>query len=254
MTLAPFLKANRFFVVSIIGALVLSIPARGQAPGTPLAASVAALHQRYAESFVGNPELYSGPEYVDYALAYHARVNHQYFLTPAMRPGSVDYRGQSFNNIRLTYDVVRDQVVLGQPTNPLTLHLLSEYVRAFTIESHHFVRLQADSSAGKVIRTGFYEVLADGPVELLARRAKRMQKQVVQPYINVEFIPTERLFMRKGGTYYAVGSKAAALRLMADRSKEVQQYVQQNQLSFKKDFFETSLTLLARYYNSLSQQ
>ena len=240
-------------LVLVLGSLLPGLAAQAQlaSPEARLASAVTAARQRYTESFGGHPQLYNGPEYVDYARRYHARTNHQFFLTPEMQPGSVHYNGQLFGNVRLTYDVVRDQVVLAQPTSPLTLSLINENVRGFAINDRRFVRLRADSTAGGVIRTGYYEVLADGRAQLLARRAKRQQEQIVQGFVDVEFIPTDRLYLQKDGVYYAAGRKAAVLRLLADHGKEVQQYVQERHLSFKKARFEVSMAQLVSYYNGL---
>lgn len=245
--------------------LLSSLTARGQAngPEASLTAAVNAAQQRYIDSFGINPQLYSGPEYVDYAKKYHARTNHQFFWAPELQTGTVHYNGQQYRNVGLSYDVVRDQVVLKQPSNPLTLRLINEQVRGFTIVTtggaalpaeHRFVRLRADSTAGGVIRTGYYEVLADGRAQFLAKRAKRLQEEIVQGYVDVEFITTDRLYLKKDGVYYSVSGKPAVLRLLSDRGKELQQFAQEQRLSFKKDRAEKSLTELVAYYNKLQAQ
>lgn len=238
------------------GLLGLAGPAFGQvaAPEANLSASVAAAQKRYSDSFLGSPQLYNGPEYVDYALRYHARIGHQFFLTPEKQPGSVQYNNQRFGNLRLTYDVVLDQVVLPHPTSPLSLRLINEWVGGFSINGHRFVRLVADSASGKVLRTGYYEVLVDSTVQVLAKRAKRQQEQIVDRRVDVEFIPADRLFIKKGGVYHPVGTKAAVVRLLADRGQEVQRYIQEHNLQFNKTQREAATVELVRYYCSLRPQ
>ncbi|MBF9223753.1 hypothetical protein [Hymenobacter ruricola] len=232
-------------------------PATAQTTAAPLPApvlqSVAAVRQQYAASFTGHPELFNGPEYVDYSRRYHERTGHQFFLTPEAMPGSVQYNGQYFGNQQLTYDVVLDQVVLRHPTNPLLLRLLNERVESFIIDGHRFVRVVADSTTGNAIRTGYFEVLAEGRAQLLARRSKRMQEHILQQQLDVEFVSTERLFLRKAGVFYPIKSKGAALRVFADKSKDVQQYLQSHKLGFKKQQLEASVQQLATYYNGLPQ-
>lgn len=218
---------------------------------TSLAIAVQTAQKRYAESFVGHPQLYSGPEYMDYAKAYHARVGHQFFLVSEMQQGSVYYNGHQFANVPLKYDVVHDQVVLVQPTSPITLRLIDEKVLGFTFNNHRFVRLRTDSISGNLVRTGYYELLADGRIQLLAKRSKRMQEQIVQRYVDVEFILTDKLYIKKGGNYYAAGRKASVLRLLSDHSVELQKFMQDQHLSFKSDSLEASISRLVAYYNSL---
>ncbi|WP_035565047.1 hypothetical protein [Hymenobacter sp. IS2118] len=231
----------------------LSLPVWGQQSpdDARLLAAVTAAQQQYTAAFVGPPQLYNGPEYVDYAKRYHAQIGHQFFSVPEKQPGSIDYNNHVFSNLRLNYDVVLDQVVLQHPTSPLTLRLINEQLRGFTINDRRFLRLVADSASKAVIRTGYYEVLADGEMQLLAKRAKRQQEQIIDRKVDVEFLNIDKLFIKKAGVYYPVGSKASVVRLLADRSKEIQQYLQAHKLNFSKKQREAAAVELVRYYNGL---
>lgn len=216
-------------------------------PTTTLATAL----RQYDASFEAHPQLVNGPEYVDYAQRYNARVGNQFFQTAELQFGSVEYNEHLFQNQQLKYDVVLDQLIIRHPTSPLLLRLIEEKVRTFTIADHHFIRLVADTVTGTVVGTGYYEVLQEGPVQILARRSKRLQKQVSQKAINASFTGTDKLLARKAGVYQVVGSKAAALRLFADRLPEMQAYVRQRNLTFRKAQLESTLADLAHYYATL---
>ncbi|SHK06165.1 hypothetical protein [Hymenobacter psychrotolerans] len=238
----------------LLGLLACGFVAKGQAGAEPepaLAASVAAAQQQYDASFTAHPQLYNGVEYADYSRRYHARTGHQFFLSAERQQGSAFYNEHHFLNLPLSYDLVLDQLVLQQNSNSLLLRMVSEKVRYFDIGSHHFVRLVADTTKGNVLRTGFYEVLQQGRVQVLAQRAKRLQEQLKDRNTDVVFIPADRLFARKDGVYYAVRSKGAVKRLFADKAKEVQAYMQTNNLRLSKAQFESTLVELTRYYNTL---
>ncbi len=253
----PFCCFMKTFCVAALGAGLLALagmgPACGQAAGPEagLTAAVAAAQAQYNQSFYGHPQLFNGPEYVDYSRKYHQRTGHAYYPTAQPQAGSVYYNGHYFAGIPLLYDVVLDQVVLSPPNSPLTLRLLNENVGYFTIGDKRFVRLVADSAAGKVLRTGFYELLLDGPVQVLARRAKRLQEHVALRVVDAEFTTIDRLLLKKAGRYYPVRSKAALMHLFADRAKEVQEYAKSQQLSFNKAQLEASAVQLAQHYASL---
>ncbi|MDO7850793.1 hypothetical protein [Hymenobacter convexus] len=243
----------------VAGLALLCIPlfghlAAGQAaaPDAALAAAVATAAQQYTAGLPLPSQLYNGPEYIDYAKPYKQVMGHQFFEEPTRQPGAVFYNGHYFNNLLLAYDVVHDQVVLSPPRSPLSLRLINDNVRSFSLNQHRFVRLVADSANRRVIDTGFYEVLLDAPVQVLARRSKRMQEHVGQQIVSVEFVPQDELFLKKAGTYYPVSRKSAALRVFADRGKEVQEYAKAQKLSFKKAKFEASLVQLAGYYSGLA--
>ncbi|MDQ2792391.1 MAG: hypothetical protein M3Y12_00060 [Bacteroidota bacterium] len=248
------MEKSSTFLLLIAAAWLAGFPAHAQVPGpeAQLPAAAEALRQEYASASVNYPYLYNGPEYADYTRKYHTRAGHQFFLKPEVLPGSANYNNREFGNVRLQYDIVRDQVVLSQPGNPLTLRFIDEQVRAFSVDGHRFVRLVADSANSDMIRTGYYELLADGPVQVLAKRTKTMYEQLNKPYVDVSFEETSRLLMHKGGRYYSVRSKGNALRLFADHSKELQQYLKEHRLSFGNAQRESTLVELTRYYNGLA--
>ncbi|MBT2556411.1 hypothetical protein J7E24_01295 [Hymenobacter sp. ISL-91] len=211
-----------------------------------------AARQAYAEAAALSTKLFNGPEYVNYALQYAGRKGNQFFESADARPGSVHYSEHLFENVPLRYDLLLDQVVVSAPENPLLLlRLVDEKLPQFTIGSHQFVRLLADSTGGAGMATGYYEVLSEGGVQLLARRTKRERKELNDRSVVVEFLSADRLFARKGNTYYALGSKSAALRLFTDRATEVQAYLRQNRIKLSKANFEASLIQVANYYNQL---
>ncbi|MDB5235608.1 MAG: hypothetical protein JWR44_2601 [Hymenobacter sp.] len=216
-----------------------------------VAASVVAAQQQYAHSFVSPPQLFSGPEYLDYSKRYHLSEGHQFFETPEKQAGSVYYNNHRFAGLRLGYDIVLDQVLISPPSSPLTLRLINEKVRTFTVNGHRFDRLVADSATSKVIRTGYYEVLLDSTVRVLAKHSKRLQEHLVQSNLNVQFTQTDKLFIYKAGTYYPVNKKGAAMRAFADRGKEMQAYLKDHKLSFGKTQLAPTVVELARYYRSL---
>lgn len=246
------LKHTLFFILT----LVLCRQTLGQSAATDksLVSSAAMLEKQYAEAFQLHPQLFNGPEYVDYTKRYYKSVGHQFFLSPEKQSGSVYYNNHYFQDISLNYDVVLNQVVLTHANSSFDLRLINDNIRYFYMGNHLFTRLVADSTSASVIRTGYYEVLVDSTVQLLARRSKRMQERVEQGHVNLEFIATDKLFIKKAGTYYPVSSKGSVTRLFADHGKEVQKYIQSNKLKFKKASREEAIAQLTRYYNGLRLQ
>jgi hypothetical protein len=242
-------------VVPVLLPILLAAYSQAHAQTAPAealtSASVAGAQKQYNASFSNHPQLINGPEYLDYAKRYHAQIGHQFFAVATQQPGSVFYNDHYFTDLRLAYDLVRDQVVLSVPGSPLTLRLANEYVKYFTINHNRFVRLVADSASAAVIRTGYYEQLLDGPVQVLAKRTKRTKEQIVQGNLDLEFIAKDQLLMKKAGTYYPISSKGAAMRVLADRAPEMQAYLKSEKLSFKKNQLEASLVQLARHYTEL---
>jgi hypothetical protein len=231
--------------------------AMGQSAPTnasPVSASIDQLQKQYAQSFPVHSQLFNGPEYVDYAKRYQKNIGHQFFLSPEQAQGSVFYNDHYFPGLPLVYDIVLEQIILQQPGSPLRLRLVNEKVRSFSLADHHFIRVEADSATGDVIRTGFYEVLVDSTVQVLAKRSKQQKERINEGKTRLEFTPADKLFLKKAGTYYSINSRGALTRLLADRGKEVQQYIRANKLKFRKGTREADIVQLTRYYNGLASQ
>lgn len=227
----------------------------GQTISTPpavVASSIAQLQKQYEQSFVYPSILFDGPEYIDYTKRYAQKTGHQFFISPEKQRGSVYYNDHLFQGLQLSYDILLDQLVVQMPTNPLQFRLVNEKVDHFTVAGHRFTRIVADSLAEHNLSTGFYEVLADSSAQLLAKRAKRLQKQVRQGVVSLEFVSTDKLFLKKSGRYYPVKSKGSVLRLLNERSKELQSFMRTTSLRFSKATREADITKLVRFYNSLS--
>jgi hypothetical protein len=250
------MKRLGIFWATLLNLLALAQPAFSQVATSSTAAAelssnVAAARRLYTDAFFAHPQLYNGPEYIDYSKPYHERTGHQFYYSAEKQPGSVNYNGHRFNDLQVAYDIVHDQVVLSPPSSPLTMRLISEKVESFTLDGRQFIRLVADSSQSSVIRTGYYEVLLDTGVQVLAKRTKRMQEHLAQQFLNVEFIGRDFFFIRKAGAYHPVNRKSSVMRLFSDHGKEMQEYSKAQKLSFKKAKFEASIVQLASYYSSL---
>jgi hypothetical protein len=254
---AKFIRARIAYILYCLCLVFSSQQAQAQVkPDTSrlVSASVAVLEKQYAQAFETHPQLYNGPEYVDYAKRYHLRIGHQYFLSDEKQPGTVYYNQHYFPDLLLSYDVVFDQLIIQHATSPFTLRFLDENVRAFTIGQHRFIRIEADSTAAAPFRTGYYEVLVDSTIQLLAKRAKRRQEKINQRYVDIEFTAIDKLFLKREGTYHPVSNKRSITRLFADRGKEVQKYIQDNKLKFRKRTREDDIVRLTRFYAGLRPQ
>lgn len=252
----PSMKIFRFTLLTLAGILAYGQAVRGQSVSIAAATveAIAVAQQRYTATFVAQPLLYDGPEYIDYANRYPTHTGHQYYTTSVPQTGTVFYNNHYFSAVPLLYDAVLDQVVLPLLQGPYMLRLQNEHVRDFTLGQHRFVRLVADSTAAGTMRTGFYEVLADGQVQLLARRTKRFKEDLNQRFVEATFTVIDKYFLSKEGRYYAISRKGPLLKLLADHDKALLATLKAQTLSFDKLRFEAALVQLVTYYNGLPLQ
>ncbi|GAB3240023.1 hypothetical protein GCM10027346_33740 [Hymenobacter seoulensis] len=237
--------------------VLLSQPTQAQTVPTDstfLSAAKKQVEQRYAQAIQDQSQLYNGAEYFNYTRYYQEVRGHQFFMSPTEQPGSVYYGGHQYANVPLLYDIRLDQVIIKQPTSSFSLKLVDEQVKNFSIHGHTFIRLEKDSVANQNITPGYYDLLLDKSIKLLAKHTKRMQAQPSQNTTRAEFTAADRYFIQKGNTYYAIKSKGSIISLFPESRKQLQKFARTNKLSFNKETREADIIQLLRYYTTLSPQ
>lgn len=216
-----------------------------------VATAVAAATQQYAQEVQPESVLFNGPEYVNRTLA--GTIGHPFFESAEPQAGDLAYRSAHFRGVPLRYDLALDQVVLSYPGQAAAVQLVPEKIAAFSLGSHQFVRLLADSATKSAAPTGFYEVLLPGPVSLLARYTKRVAQTTVQQNLRLEFRQTDQLYVHTPSTLAPVDNLKDVLALLPAHRAEVQRYARQQQLRFSAAQRAASLLRALRYYASLPQ-
>jgi hypothetical protein len=196
--------------------------------------------------------LYNGPEYYFYdplikGNAYFLEVN-------AFTPGSVFYDGALFSGVPMLYDLYSDNVVSLLYNHFSKFYLLKTKVKSFDFLDHHFVNINADTiinnSAG--IKSGYYDQLYNGKLEILVKRSKDIQTYTGGIVGNERYFnPSTNFYLRKNNIYYIVNSQGALLNALKDRKKDIEQYIKQSQIKFRKEP-EDALVKIATYYDHLT--
>ena len=245
------------FYVYCASCSLMATAAFGQASpadSTFLAAATQQVQQRYADAITDQSQLYEGSEYVDYKRYYQEVKGHQFFDKSSPAAGSLIYKGHLFAGVPLLYDVRFDQIITQHPTNSFMLKLVSEQVTSFTLAGdHRFIRIAHDTTSKSSIPTGYYEVLLDNQVKLLAKRRKRIQEQPSQGAVNAEFTTIDRYYLQVGPEFYPVKGKSSVLGIFPEQRKALQKFVRDNKLTFAKSQREADLLALTRYYSTLTK-
>jgi len=211
--------------------------------------AVTRAQQAYTAALGTQSVLYDGAEYVDYTSP--GTRGHQFFGGPEVQVGNVTYRGGTFLQVPLRYDIVRDQPVLLYPGQAAALMLVPAKVANFSLGSHRFVRVVRDSTVASDLPTGFYELLADGPVRLLARHQKRVAQTIISQNLALEYRQTDAVYLRTATTTAEVSDLKELVALLPDHQAEVQHYAKQQRLSFAPANRAASAEQALTYYYSL---
>jgi len=127
---------------------------------------------------------------------------------------------------------------------------VKQKVTSFDFLDHHFINIDADSLANNtIIRSGFYDELYKGKLQVLAKRSKNIQNSGnSESYFNLQ---TE-YYIRKNNIYYSISGKGSLLAVLKDRKKDLQQYIRTNEIKYNKDP-EEAMVKIASYYDHLTK-
>ena len=222
----------------------------GNADSSAVNAAVSGLRQRYTAA-VGRAEsrLYNGPEYVSQVEAY--LNGHPFFESAQAQNATITYGGATYVGVPLRYDLMLDLLVINAPRGDLDMQLINEKVTGFTVNNHSFIRLVADSVSGSPIRTGFYELLVDGPVQVLTARKKSKQKRSTAQGMVGEITQKNEFFIYKDRRYSPANSARQVLALFPEHKAALRKFVRTEKLKFREASRETDLIDLVRYQATL---
>lgn len=173
-----------------------------------------------------------------------------YFITNKWSKGNLNYDGKLYEDVSLLYDVVKDEVGYLYFNNLSEIILSKEKVSAFSVMGHHFVNVTPDSLRTSSIAAGFYDELYHGKTLLLAKRTKNIQNFITQSGEEYKVFSKDHYYVKKGEDYFSVNSKKSFIQNLTDKRKELQQYIRQTKLDFKKNP-EVAMSRTLAYYDQL---
>jgi hypothetical protein len=216
-------------------------------PSSPDSVAFATVLTQYHKTLFPENGLFNGGEYVNYEGTLAG--GYPYYGPDRTETGWVYYNGIRYDHLKLLYDVVLDVVAIRSPNDGFSIALQSERLRAFSMEGHLFVRVVKDSVND--VRTGFYEILYQGKVQLMRRSTKNIQEYTNNLKVERFVYSDSSYYLVRGDHFFAVNHKKSLLSAMADHRKPVQTYMRKNKLKIGKEKDDT-LEKIVAYYDGLT--
>jgi hypothetical protein len=189
--------------------------------------------------------IYNGPQYSFHPNAIHG--NAYYDNNSNWEEGSVNYDGIFCEHVKLLYDIYLDRVAVLLYDNYSMFSLLPERLESFSIAGKQFINIGV-KEPGLGLKPGIYGVLFEKKVKLLVKQVKSLQ-----PIANTTGVPehyfksSTSLFIIRDNVSYPVNSKNAALDVLQDKRKELKQYIDDNNINFRKNLQQAILMVVAEY-------
>ena len=202
------------------------------------------LYNNYTD---GNAPIFNGSEYLYYTFK---KEGDPYFETGNFTKGWVGYEGTVYDPVSIFYDVVRNQLVILNADSMSRIVMLNEFVDSFNLLGHTFINLKEDYKQN-LYNTGFYDLLYNGRIQLLARRIKLMSDVIEDMSLIRRFSIKDRFYIHKDGLYYLVNNKKDVFHLFEDKKHELRRLMRKEHLKFRHKNFEYTLVKVTALYDQL---
>lgn len=201
----------------------------------------------YLKSFGDQSALYNGSN-GDYLFRFDKGYPYFYSIVPGI--GSVIYDGISYDSVTMSYDEVKDALVINKGVK--RLQLSSEKIESFRFFNSDFIKIDKDSFSDNLIKSGFYNVLYKGKIWLLKKQIKIVTEDLKTSQVLHMIDELDYYYIKKDEKFQLVTSKKNLLKIFSDRKKEIQQFIRANGLNFRDDRMRMLIETTA-YYDSLKK-
>ncbi|MEY2812606.1 MAG: hypothetical protein RI991_1601, partial [Bacteroidota bacterium] len=148
--------------------------------------------------------------------------------------GTLYFSGVWYFNLPIHLDLVNDKMLMWSFDGSRLLVLNAEKIERVKLGEAQFVNGDLISNTGGSPKTGFYQLIYDGRIKVLAKR----QKVIVQKSSSdrsyafyKEFI---KYYIVVDGKWSEIGSKNSVLNLLSDKRDALKGFINKENLSYKK--------------------
>jgi hypothetical protein len=191
--------------------------------------SIMALPER--DTLPDNQILYNGRGWQN---LYPDVKDNQFLFTKDFLTGSVTMRGKTFQNLKLRYDIYRDELLTpGVPGGVLQLNkeMVDSFTLIFQAETYQFIKLPGDSLRGP---SGYCNLLYNGEHALYARYIKKIGKLADEGKYD-KFYQVTSLYVLNNSSFYPVNSRKDLEKISGNKRAEVRNFIRNNKLKISKD-------------------
>jgi hypothetical protein len=153
----------------------------------------------------------------------------QFLFSREFLPGTVTMRGKTFSDIRIRYDIFKDEILI--PGNPGgIIQLNKEMVDSFSIlfqnKSYQFVRIPDDSLTGL---EGYINILYRGEHTLFVRYSKKIGKLADEGKYD-KFYQVSKIYIFKDGILHQVNSKKSLIKFLRGNNTAIRNFIKMNKI------------------------
>ena len=154
---------------------------------------------------------------------------HPFFKSSEATLGSLVYNEVFYSNVLMLYDEVLDVLVIEKSSRKI--QLVNEKISSFKIGEDSFMKFKENNFGN------FYQVLYQGEFAVLKQELKIIIEDISSPTEGIKrYIKTDlHFYIKKGDALHLVKTKKDMLNYFPEQKKEIQNYLSNKNISFKKD-------------------
>jgi hypothetical protein len=202
-------------------------------------------HQSDDQSALLNGSIYK-------RYGYFVKTGSPYFPSENFSPGWVVYDNKLFENLSLLYEDLEKSVVCR--IDSVDLKLVNDRISSFYIDGHQFIRLTAESNGKNIPGSNFYEILYNGPSQVLVNTVKTIQEVPTVDEGTTRYIREKKMYLVNNGTQFKiVNSKSDLLQIFEQHEKEIEAFIKKNKLKYNQNT-DSLIIKTAAFYDKISLQ
>lgn len=166
--------------------------------------------------------------------------------------GTIIYDGEPYYNIKLKYDIFKDQLILNPPGKPehIGINLIREKTTSFSIYDKNFVLLLKNQTALAEFESGYYELKKINENFLLyIRHHKDIQKRLNDNAVYYSFKGNNTYYIDYKNHFHEINSKSKILKVFPEYKKQINAFYQKNSSLSRTDNDQFINSLMISIYN-----
>ncbi len=164
---------------------------------------------------------------------------------------TVSTKYESFRNVLVKYDIYQDALIMPlyrkDGTFPVVLN--SQEVMSFTLNAYTFINLDNLTADCSHTYTGYYELIFDGRLKLVAKWQKLMSDEDKMGGGKFDLVRT--LFLIRDNNLYKLRRNSSLLKLFPDQKQAIRKYIREKQIYIDRSD-DNRLKDLIKYIDQLT--
>jgi len=164
----------------------------------------------------------------------HHAQGHPFFGSDGPQPGAAEYDGIFYPALDLSYDLVKDIVIIPDKQKSAYVQLLTEKLTAFSLGENRFIYLPEDSTAINQPTAGYYQLLYNGKARALAKHWKQVQNNGKAEENLTIYRQYDSWYLEMNNRYLPIHSQKSLLKAFGAGDKGLRNILHSKNISFKK--------------------